>query len=141
MKRDRNKAPGEYTVGYGRPPLHSRWKPGFCPNPKGRGKGNRNFETEVNEELKAKITIQENGKRKRITKRQAVAKQLVNKAASGDLKAMPVLFNQSSQLGNKSDQLEAIFDTPDDKALLNSLLERFRGALPSHTGGTEGEDA
>jgi hypothetical protein len=27
-----------YEVGYGRPPTHSRFKKGVCPNPKGRGK-------------------------------------------------------------------------------------------------------
>ena len=28
----------DYEVGYGRPPIHTRFKKGVCPNPKGRGK-------------------------------------------------------------------------------------------------------
>jgi len=28
----------DYEVGYGRPPIHTRFKKGVCPHPKGRGK-------------------------------------------------------------------------------------------------------
>jgi hypothetical protein len=28
----------DYDVGYGRPPKHSQFKKGVCPNPRGRGK-------------------------------------------------------------------------------------------------------
>jgi hypothetical protein len=37
------------TVGYGRPPLHSRFTPGKSGNPRGRPKGQLNIETEVRE--------------------------------------------------------------------------------------------
>ena len=38
---------GTYQVGYGRPPLHSRFKPGQSGNPKGRPKQSRNLRTIV----------------------------------------------------------------------------------------------
>ena len=40
------KAP-EYSVGYGRAPLHSRFKPGQSGNAKGRPKDSRNVKTEL----------------------------------------------------------------------------------------------
>ena len=126
MKDDDDPDPDKYKVGYGKPPIHPRWKPGFCPNKKGRGKGAKNFQTEIKEELQTKIIFQENGKRKKITKRRLVAKQIVNKAASGDLKATAVLLNQSQGLISDHEQLAAALDTPDDKAVLAGLLERLR---------------
>ena len=83
------------TFGYGRPPKHSQFAKGRSGNPNGRPKGVRNFATVIEAELNTKIPITENGKRKSISKREAVAKQLVNKAASGDTKAMPLLLNES----------------------------------------------
>jgi Family of unknown function (DUF5681) len=142
MKDDDAPDSDDYKVGYGKPPIHTRWPPGYCPNKKGRGEGVKNFQTELKEELGTKITIQENGKRKRITKRRAIAKQIVNKAASGDLKAIPVLLNQSQDLISERDQLAAVFDTPDDKSVLAGLLERLREAneeTPPQPGRSEDE--
>lgn len=128
MKEEDGDDREEYRVGYGKPPLGSRFRHGVSGNPKGRPRGIRNFQTELSEELRTKVTVHENGRRKKITKRQAIAKQLVNKAASGDLKAIPTLFSQSRELIAEQEQLAAVFDTPDDKAVLEGLLERLRGA-------------
>src|ERR1700733_422996 len=83
------------SVGYRRPPKHTQFAKGRSGNPNGRPKGSKNFGLVIEEELNTKIPINENGKRKSITKRQAVAKQLVNKAASGDSKAIPILLNEA----------------------------------------------
>jgi hypothetical protein len=128
MKDDGTCDSDDYDVGYGKAPLHTRFAKGVSGNPKGRPAGVRNFQTELREELSSKITIQENGKRKRITKRRAVAKQIATKAANGDLKAIPLLLNQSQDLISEREQLTAVFDTPDDKAVLAGLLDRFREA-------------
>jgi len=41
--------------------------------------------------LRERVAVQENGKRKVITKSEAIVKQFVNKAASGDLRALTQL--------------------------------------------------
>src|ERR1043166_6776783 len=87
--------PDNYKVGYGKPPKHSQFAKGKSGNPSGHRKGVKNFVTEIQEELNVRISITENGKRKKITKRKAVAKQLVNKAAAGDPKAIPILLNET----------------------------------------------
>jgi len=78
-------------VGYGNPPKATRFKTGQSGNPKGRPKGRPNFATALEKALRGTVVITENGRRRPISKREAAAKQLANKAASGDLKAIRLL--------------------------------------------------
>jgi hypothetical protein len=47
------------SVGYGRPPVHTRFKPGQSGNPRGRRKGQRNVSTVLAETLNQRIRIRE----------------------------------------------------------------------------------
>ncbi len=78
-------------VGYCNPPQHTRFKTGQSGNPQGRPKGTLNMATVLERTLREKVVINENGKRKTITKLEAAIKQLTNKAASGELKALQLL--------------------------------------------------
>jgi hypothetical protein len=77
----------KYQVGFQRPPRHTQFRKGTSGNPKGRPRDSKNLATELEEALGEKVAIVENGRRRKITKRCAMIKQLVNKAASGDLRA------------------------------------------------------
>lgn len=85
----------DYPVGYAKPPQATRFKPGQSGNPKGRPKGAKNFATIFEEELETRIPVTENGKRKKITKRRAAVKQIVNKAVGGDVKAIGTVLNEA----------------------------------------------
>lgn len=76
-----------YSVGYGRPPKHSRFKKGSSGNPTGRQKGTLGLKTLLAAELKSTVKIQEAGRSKTVTKQQAMVKQIVAKALKGDDKA------------------------------------------------------
>ena len=86
-EHDKDKPVRSYAVGYGKPPAHTRFKKGQSGNPAGRRKGSKNFSTVLLEALQETVVIQQDGKTKKISKQQAAVKQVVHKAASGDLRA------------------------------------------------------
>jgi hypothetical protein len=81
----------DYEVGYGKPPRHAGFHKGRSGNPKGRPKGSKNLATLLTEALDEKVQVTEDGKRRRVTKRELVIRQLVNKSASADLRAIKQL--------------------------------------------------
>ena len=83
---------GNYEVGYGKPPRHTRFQKGRSGNPAGRPRGKKNLATLLSDALDQKIIVVESGRRKKISKREAIVTQLVNKSASADLKATQILL-------------------------------------------------
>lgn len=83
----------EYSVGKGKPPHHTRFQKGQSGNPKGRLRGSKNVATLLAQVLRERVVITENGRRKTITKLEAMLKQLANKAASGDHRAIKLLIS------------------------------------------------
>lgn len=119
-----------YEIGRGKPPKRTQFQKGQSGNAKGRPKGSKNFKTTIHTELKRKVTINEDGRRRRITKREAVAKQLVNKAASGDPKVIPILLKVESS--GESDAAEGRCGAEDfpmmaeDDLVLANIIKRIR---------------
>jgi hypothetical protein len=77
MKPDNQR---DYEVGYGKPPHHTRFKKGQSGNPRGRPKGSKNLPTLLSEALNEPVVVAENGRRRKITMRQAIIKQLVKRS-------------------------------------------------------------
>lgn len=88
----------DYNVGYGKPPKSGQFTKGKTGNPKGRPKGSKNLKTVLAAELKASITITENGITRNITKREAIVKSIVNRAIKGDAKATSTVFSFDDKL-------------------------------------------
>jgi hypothetical protein len=86
-----------YRVGYGSPPLHTRFKKGVCANPRGRPKGSRGVEITIQRAAREKVIVTENGRHKTITKLEAAAKQLFNQAASGNPRAIALVMALSER--------------------------------------------
>lgn len=87
---DKKKA--DYEVGYKKPPAHTRWRKGECPNPSGRRKRRAempDFAEIAAKELTATVTV--NGTGESISKFQAAFRQLLNGAAKGDLASQRLL--------------------------------------------------
>ena len=114
-------------IGYRNPPQSTQFKKGHSGNPKGRPKGKRNLATVLEKTLHEKVVINENGRRKTITKLEAAVKQLVNKAASGDLRAL----HQLAALARSADERSPEASTPTavmaevDQKVLQSIFSRF----------------
>ena len=87
----------ENEVGYKKPPKASQFQKGKSGNPLGRPKKERSMASIFRKV--AKQVVHTNGKsgQRRMTKLEASVTQLVNKAATGDLKAMKVFMQSAKQ--------------------------------------------
>jgi hypothetical protein len=83
----------DYEVGYGKPPRNTQFKKGQSGNPRGRPSGSKNLATLVSEALNEPVIVVENGGRRKITKREAIIKQLVNRSTKADWRAIKILLD------------------------------------------------
>lgn len=117
-----------YEIGYRRPPASGRFKKGTSGNPKGRPKGSRNFLTLLEQELSQTIVVNENGKKKTMTRLQAVVKRIVTRALQGDQKELLTLFEILRRTGSferSSDEADELL--PDDyEAILDAYVQSRR---------------
>jgi hypothetical protein len=119
--------PSPTRVGYCNPPEHTRFRAGRSGNPKGRPRGTLNMATVLERALRDKVVVNENGKRKTVTKLEAAVKQLMNKAASGDLKALQLLAGLVRSVEKRALQVPAAasdLDESDEKVVLR-ILQRL----------------
>jgi hypothetical protein len=93
----------DHEVGYGKPPENGRFKKGQSGNPKGRPKGVRNFQTEVEDILRSKVTVTVAGKPKSVGTVTAAFMRLKEKALKGDLRALESLLAYAQEGSNASD--------------------------------------
>jgi Family of unknown function (DUF5681) len=126
------------SVGYGKPPEDTRFKKGVSGNPKGRPKGSRNVGAVLAKTLREKVVINEHGQRKTISKLEAAIKQFVNKAASGDLRALHMLVG----LAREAEAQEAMASGGSspigeiDQRVTDGIFKRFQPVAP-----VEGDEA
>jgi uncharacterized protein DUF5681 len=134
--------PDSTRVGYGNPPERTRFKPGKSGNPKGRPKGTLNMATVLERTLREKVVINENGRRKTITKLEAAIKQLANKAASGDLKALQLLtalVRSGEERAMKSPPPSPELDETDQE-VFQGILDRMEATRKTSQGGNNEPD-
>ncbi len=96
-----------YDVGYGKPPKHTRFKPGRSGNPKGRPKGSKSLLVLVGKALDEKVVVREGGRQSRLSKREVVARQLANKAVGGDHRAIQTVLKLDDTLATDVREAEA----------------------------------
>jgi hypothetical protein len=86
-----------YGVGYRKPPLGSRFQKGTSGNSSGRPKQDPGIAEVFRKVSKQKVMANGPSGQQSMTKLEASVTQLVNKAATGDLKAMKVLMQMASR--------------------------------------------
>lgn len=134
-EQSKSEKPKTTWVGYCNPPAYARFKKGKSGNPQGRPKGTLNMATVLERALREKVVINEGGRRKTVTKLEAAIKQLTNKAASGELKALQLLaalVRSAEERGVKTAAPDSALDEIDERVVLG-ILKRLEAT-------TKGDD-
>jgi hypothetical protein len=116
MSRRKTTASNEdngYKVGYGRPPIHSQFKPGQSGNPRGRTKGSKNIRKADEEIFTSKLTVLEGGQVRRVTKIEAVLLTQLSQALKGNQRAVQAVVATVKELG--------LLDARPDKIVMGDL--------------------
>lgn len=127
-----------FEVGYGKPPKHSQFRKGQSGNPRGPRKGSRALKTDLDDALRATLTINAGGgKRRRGTTQALSMYTLAIKAALGDLRASKLLADLVMAVFGPGDRTgsEAKLSKHDEE-LLDRLLERLEPDEPEPDEGT-----
>ena len=108
-------------TGYCNPPIETRFKKGHKPVSGGRPQNSKNWSTIVNKELNELITIKEGGNTKKITKKLAVLKKLLQNALNG----------KSLELADKieNDLSRTQFDDNEQSKIDSEIIENYRKSI------------
>jgi hypothetical protein len=120
--------PDEYKVGYKKPPLHTRFRKGRSGNPRGRAPAS--LAELIGKALNRETVVTVDGKRCRISKREAIIVQLIDRSATADLRATKILLDIVTELERRAGAEAAAPPAlaPADRAVIAHLLARLRGA-------------
>lgn len=79
--------PDDYKVGYGKPPAHSRFKPGQSGNPKGRPRKAGPSAERILSILDEPVRVRKGNTIRKMSPFEVTVRQIVGKALKGDIKA------------------------------------------------------
>ena len=122
---------GEYKVGRGRPPLHTRFKKGQSGNPRGPRPRPKNLPALLAAALNEPVAVSAGGDPQQMTKREAVIAQLVDMSTGADLRAMKMLIDMLRDIeehAGAAPPAKASALTPADEEVVENLLARLRRA-------------
>ena len=121
----------DYQVGPGRPPLHTRFKKGQSGNPGGRSA--KSLPALLAAALDEEVYVTTNGRRRKITKREAIIARMVDKSASADLRATKMLIDMMKEAEKK---VGVAAPPPEprrldevDEEVVQLLVARLRGQI------------
>lgn len=86
-------------MGYGRPPVGNRFKPGTSGNPKGRPRKLKGAAQVLSDILNAPVAITEGGVVRKLSRREIMFKVLASKALSGDIRSIRLLLKAMQDFG------------------------------------------
>jgi hypothetical protein len=120
---------GDYEVGYGKPPKHTRFRKGQSGNPRGRAKSTHNFKTELRSVLDETLSLSMAGREVKLSARKAMLLALRNKALKGDTRAIGLMVAMLERLLPET-LMEEVRGTVarDDLAIFAEAIDRHVAA-------------
>lgn len=132
------KKPGNYKVGYKKPPKEHQFQKGQpSANPRGRKKKSRNFAILLHKALQEPVTITKNGAKKKMTAQEAIVLAMIVNAMKGNDKAIERIFKlfpeqtPAELAKQKGAQIDKALDSLDLEEL-ERLDEFLRAVTASH---------
>lgn len=120
-----NVAPdGSYLVGKCRPPQAGKFRKGDGRRRGRRKKGARNFATLLKAELKAGMTLVENGETKKVSKMQGIIKRHLDNALRGQNSAIQLFYTHALALLEAEAARGTGGVSQDDLAIVEQFIER-----------------
>jgi hypothetical protein len=95
---------GDYKVGRGRPPKEYSWKKGQSGNPSGRPRKQPDDKALLEKIYNERVTIREDGKPRKVTKREAYFRNHIAKAIKGDAHSARLMRDELADAGVGSEQ-------------------------------------
>jgi Family of unknown function (DUF5681) len=132
---------GDYQIGYRKPPVGRRFQKGQSGNPTGRRR-KKDLPELLVAALNAPVYVTTEGERHRITKREAIVTQLVNKSATADLRATKMLIDMLKEVEEKAGApalSEGAKLSPADREVVEQFITRLRWQIAAET--AEGAEA
>jgi hypothetical protein len=121
-----------YPVGFRKPPKNTRFVKGKSGNPMGRPKGSQNATAIIDRACRERIRGTTNGRVRHLSKLEAAMLQLLNKAASGDLRATQQLFSWLTwRMNSEQESVPTISPQESDKLVTESIVDRIRNSEPA----------
>jgi len=117
----------DYEIGYGKPPAGRRFQKGQSGNP--RGPRRKDLSALLVAALNEPVYTTIDGHRRKITKREAIIKQMVDKSADADLRATKMLFDMLKEVEEKAGTAsppEPAALTAPDREVVELFVARLR---------------
>ena len=132
---------GDYEIGYRKPPAGRPFQKGRSGNPSGRPR-KKDLPELLAAAVDEPVYVTTEGERRRITKREAIVTQLVNKSATADLRATKMLIDMLREVEKKAGAAglpRAARLTPADREIVEQFITRLRHQIAAEAAAAAGE--
>jgi Family of unknown function (DUF5681) len=142
LGRGRQQGGRDYEVGYGRPPVATRFRTGGVGNPKGRPKKKKTVAEILEAVMTTRVKFEENGRAKILTGQEFILHNLLRLAAR-DIRAINLLFTLKHRYEGSSETTLSLeeLDQEDRKIIDEYMAMLSANTTPTIPSDNEANDA